>query len=132
MKRLFLLLFLLASPAIAQEAALPAPETSAPGTKLRVRRFSADLGADHAAVWLVVLRDDNTVHREVGMLQIADDPTTSPVNEYRQFMSALLSPAAGETGSAERRAQFRILTWIVDNSRLRDDDGQVISVTLVP
>jgi hypothetical protein len=126
MKKLLLLLVLLAAPSFAQQGTLSTPETVT-ATKVIVAEIHIGRTAAQVDVHFLTAGD-------------AQKRSTTVVIQQADLASFVLAvdtarmPGGGlnETGGVLRRRQYRVLGWIVDNSRLVDESGQVIAVTLVP
>lgn len=112
---------------LAQDATLPTPEASPNGTKLRVIEYSVNHAFNTAYVRLAVTNNTgDVITRHIEPIQIVDLVETDPLNEYRRFITSLITVKAGETGNAERRAQFRIISY------LKDFDPNYANITVNP
>lgn len=116
------LLLGLAAPSYAQQATLTTPETVA-ATKLVV--IEINVARDNAGATVQFQTSADAVKRTATF-------GTSSQAELVSFVTAMGTARSGETGGALRRMQFRVLGWLVDNGKLKDEAGQSIAVTLVP
>lgn len=122
MKRILILALLVgAAPMLAQEATLAAPETVS-ATKVVVDDFNFSRGCLCGEITLALVTADGatvTRRRSVSIGRDGDNVTAG------EFLAALRSPRASETGGDGRRINFRLLGVLFDN-------GELPGVTLVP
>lgn len=119
---LFLLpYFAIAALSNAQEATLQTPETVS-ATKIVTQ--SMQLQRNEAYVTVEFQTAASGVKRTL-TVRITQAELTS-------FVTALDTVRSGETGGALRRMNFRILGWLADNSKLKNEADQTIVVTLNP
>lgn len=124
MRKLFLLSLLVALPIFGQSASLTAPETYASSTKIVVKQFYVD-DASQTAYVIVQYQDAGSNVRREQRYDIPTNPA-SPGTEYVDFLAALGTVAVNETGTVRRKANFRILTYLVTTY------SRIASVTLIP
>lgn len=123
MKRAILILALLAAlPLTAQEATLDVPQVVT-ASKLVVAGFCDD--GDTIRVRVELRTAAGVVTKSAELITVRQAERTS-------LWTAVGTTRAGETGTVERRKNFRILGWCKDNAKFRAEDNTIINVTLVP
>lgn len=113
-----------ALPILGQSASLTVPETYNSSTKIVVKTFYVDDTTQTAYV-IVQYQDAGSATRREQRYDIPANPT-SPGTEYVDFLGALGTAALNETGTTRRRANFRILTYLVTTY------SRISGVTLTP
>ena len=125
MRYLFVpLLLALSTTASAQEATLNAPEVL-PSPAAVSRLVVAEVLLTRSGGSVTVEFQAGTTPRRARTYAIA-------AGEMASFVTAIDTARSGETGGVARRFNFRVLGWLVDNSKIVDDSAVVIPVTLVP
>lgn len=114
---------LVAAPTFAQQATLNSSETLT-ATKIVVSSIGIDAVGRVATLSFQLQAADGTVKRGYGFVAVGAD--------YTSFCTALGSARTSETGTVDRRLQFRVIGWMSDNSKFTDPNGNVIAVTVVP
>jgi hypothetical protein len=125
LKKLLLFLLIAAPAAFAQEATLTAPETI---TKAVVTEFVIERASASARI-RVEFQTAAGVGRRAITYQTAN---LTELNSLLTAVGTAKNTPQAETGSAQRRFNYRVLGWLVDNGKLVDEAGATISVTLVP
>lgn len=128
MKRILTLLILsLAGLASAQEAPLAAPIAKASETKKVVGRVDLSRSPLYALVQINVLDANGDISRyyNVDIPKQAGGDAAHASASVVTFLNAIMSSAAGETGSIARRFDFRDLKYLKDNGYL-DDTAPVV------
>ena len=120
MRKALILIVLLAAPSYAQEASNNTPTTRASEAKHVMKSLEI---SQNVAKLVVTVRDaSNNDIRDVEHL-VPD--ATHPTATIPLLLTALDTAVAGETGSAVRRANLRLLDYLSDH-------GYLTGVTLVP
>lgn len=109
--------------ALAQQATLNAPVARASEDNLRVESYT--VSRDNGGYWTVQVSVRDNAGNEIRRLAYVGPDATHPGSTAATFNSALISVRATETGTDARKANFRILGYLSDNS-------YVSGVTLVP
>lgn len=121
MRKLPLLFLLLLAPSVwAQEAALTVPVTREAEAKYTMKRISIEASE---AYFFVSVRDSSGVEIREQVFRVPDAPYPSAT--IAGIFTALDTARASETGGVLRRANFRLLGFLLDN-------GYLPPVTLVP
>ena len=123
MKKLALCLTLLASFASAQEAPLTASVVKPTATAKRIGRVDLSRFPVYALVqinYVDVAGNPTGDYYNVSIPQTAGDDPVHPSASVVTFLNAVMSSAAGETGTVPRRFDFRVLKYLKDNGYLPD------------
>jgi len=112
-KLLLLLLLLLAPVAWAQEAALTVPVVRESEAKYTMKRITIEAAE---AYFFVSVQDANGVEIREQVFRVPD--TLHPSATIAGIFTALDTLRAGETGGVLRRANFRLLGFLLDNGYL--------------
>lgn len=111
MKKILSLVFLLlAAPAFGQSATLTAPVTFTNATKYVVQIVHFERDCVCATITLE-LQDATGAVKNTTQLSIPAD-VGAPGTEFLNFLTAMGSPATGETGGIARKMNFRILRYL--------------------
>lgn len=123
MKKLILLLaLLLPSVVVAQEATISAPVARSSEAKLRLASLTLDFVANTAQV-LVAVQD--STNSEIRTVRFVVPDAARPAATFPGVLTAIGTSRGGETGGAERRGNFRLIGFLLDN-------GYISGVSLVP
>lgn len=106
----------------AQQANLTTPETIS-ATNIQVQQLV--LTRTYANITVEFQAADTTVKR-------VKEYSTASNAELLSFVTAIENTRATETGSNARKLNFRILGWLFDNGKIKDEVGATISVSLAP
>lgn len=109
-------------PADAQQFNLTTPETVS-ATNAQVQQLV--LTRTVALVTVEFQAADTTVKR-------TKEYSTSNAAELASFVTAIETVRATETGGVGRKLNFRILGWLFDNGKIKDEAGSIISGNLAP
>lgn len=112
----------LAASVFGQTVSLNVAETAA--TKIVVKTFCVDDTAQTVMIVLQYQDSASAAKREVTLAVPAN--VNSPGTEYVDFLSALGTAAPNETGTVRRRANYRVLNYLVTTY------PRISGVTLVP
>lgn len=116
------LVLLLGIKSDAQQANLTVPETIS-ATNIQVSQLF--LTRTYANITVEFQAADTTVKR-------VKEYSTASNAELASLATAIENVRATETGSVARKLNFRILGWLFDNGKIKDEAGATIAVTLVP
>jgi hypothetical protein len=124
MRRLLLIIAILfASVATAQEATLNTPIPGPSKDKYVVDRIVIDRVGPRVSIEVVVQNTAGTVDIERLTFNVPD--TAHPSATVLLFLTALDTAIPGESGSSAKRANARVLDYVIDH-------GYLTGVTLVP
>ena len=117
------LFIFLAASATAQQATITATDQTPVATKMIVSNI--DVNRDCTCAFVeVVYQNASSSDLTRTRYAIPADPL-NPGTELQTFIGALISVRTGETGVNSRKANFRVLGYLVDA-------GRITGVTLVP
>ena len=130
---IFTFILVLALPALAQKATLDTPNTGATIVDYEVAGWDTSISSRRVIVKLYQLNAAGNVLPQIKKVVVesftAPDPETGDVSRtwtaFIAFQQISENARAGETGSVERRINYRVLGYLFDN-------GLLPNVTLVP
>jgi len=114
---------LLVSPLAAQQANIASPTPGPTITKILIARFEVSRNPASAIVEFSY-QDSSSSEIQRLVFRVPQDQG-NPGTEMADFLAAMITPRASETGGSARRLNYRILGYFLDA-------GRMSGVTLVP